>query len=423
MAKPLSNIRVLDLSRILAGPWATQNLADLGAEVIKVEKPGLGDDTRHMGPPFLTDVHTGEAGDAAYFLSCNRGKKSIATDFSQKEGQDIVRMLASRSDILVENYKVGALKKYGLDYETLRTENPELIYCSVTGFGQTGPYRHRSGYDYLIQAMGGLMSVTGERDDLPGGGPQRVGVAVSDLMTGMWATVGILAALHHRTAGNGGQHIDVSLLDCQVSSLINQGLNYLVGGSAPRRMGSGHPNIAPYAAYPASDGYFVLAVGNDTQFRRFCDAIDQPGAALDERFATIKARVRNRQHLDNWLKPLTQTRSVAEWVGLLEAAQVPGGPINDIAQVFDDPHVAARGMRLDLPHPAYGQVPSIRNPVLFSQTPIEAPNAPPLLGEHTAEVLRTLNLPREAVDDLHARGIVQVAGDDRSQFEGPTSDA
>ena len=287
----------------------------------------------------------------------------------------------------------------------------------MTGFGQTGPYRNRSGYDYLIQAMGGLMSVTGERDDLPGGGPQRVGVAVSDLMTGMWATVAILAALHHRTAGNGGQHIDISLLDCQVSSLVNQGLNYLVGGSAPRRMGSGHPNIAPYAAYPAADGYFVLAVGNDTQFRRLCEAVGQPDVASDSRFATIKARVRNRQDLDAWLQPLTRSRRVDEWVELLEAAQVPGGPINDIQQVFDDPQVVAREMRVKLSHPAYGEVPSIRNPVCFSATPLGIPTAPPLLGEHTADVLRSIGLPRNAVDELESLGIVQSADRNRGDLE------
>lgn len=409
MTKPLSNIRVLDLSRILAGPWATQNLADLGADVIKVEKPGLGDDTRHMGPPFLTNERTGETGDAAYFMSCNRGKKSIAIDFTRPQGQALVRRMASRSDIVVENYKVGALKKYGLDYGSLRSDNPELIYCSVTGFGQTGPYKHRSGYDYLIQAMGGLMSVTGERDDLPGGGPQRVGVAVADLMSGMWATVAILAALYHRSSGNGGQYIDISLLDCQVSSLVNQGLNYLVGGVAPRRMGGGHPNIAPYAVYPASDGYIILAVGNDTQFRRFCDAIQQSEMAGDERFATIGGRVRNREKLDEWLVPLTKARSISEWVALLEAAQVPGGPINDIEQVFRDPHVVARDMRLELPHPAYGHVPSIRNPIRLSETPLDVSAAPPLLGEHTVEILRELGLTPDAIRELRDKGIVQIA--------------
>lgn len=406
MSKPLNNVRVLDLSRILAGPWATQNLADLGAEVIKVEKPGAGDDTRHMGPPFLKDEKTGEAGDAAYFMCCNRGKKSIAVDFMQRGGQELIRKLASRADILVENYKVGALKKYGLDYASLKAVNPDLIYCSVTGFGQTGPYKDRAGYDYLIQGMGGLMSVTGERDDLPGGGPQRVGVAVSDLMAGMYATVAILAALYHRAQGNGGQHIDISLLDCQVGSLVNQGLNYLATGVAPKRMGSGHPNIAPYAAYPAKDGHLILAVGNDTQFRRLCDAIGMPEKAEDVRFATIRARVHNRAAMDEWLMEVTRSRTVSDWVSLLEEAQVPGGPINDIAHVFEDPHVVARGMRMDLPHARYGSVPSIRNPMRFSETPLEFNAAPPQLGEHTTEVLQSLELSPDEMRQLRDQGVL-----------------
>jgi len=406
MRRPLSNIRVLDLSRILAGPWATQNLADLGAEVIKIEKPGVGDDTRQMGPPFLRDATSGELGDAAYFMCCNRGKKSVAIDFSQPQGQAVLRQLVQQADVLVENYKVGALSKYGLDYSSLKSVNPELIYCSITGFGQTGPYKDRAGYDYLIQGMGGLMSVTGERDDFPGGGPQRVGVAVSDLMAGMYATVAILAALHHRTAGHGGQHIDISLLDCQVGSLVNQGLNYLVTGEAPRRMGSGHPNIAPYAVYPASDGHLILAVGNDTQFRRLCSAIGQPDVGTDDRFATIRARVSNRSALDAWLTPITRSRSVAEWVELLEAAQVPGGPINDIARVFEDPHVIARGMRMDLPHPRYGSVPSVRNPIRYSETPLEFNVPPPMLGEHTNEILQSLNLGAKEIDQLRRDGVL-----------------
>lgn len=406
MSKPLSNIRVLDMSRILAGPWATQNLADLGAEVIKVEKPGAGDDTRQMGPPFLTNAETGETGDAAYFMCCNRGKKSIAVDFTQPRGQELIRKLAARADILVENYKVGALQKYGLDYESLRSVNPELIYCSVTGFGQTGPYKDRAGYDYLIQGMGGLMSVTGERDELPGGGPQRVGVAVADLMAGMYATVGILAALHHRSHGNGGQHIDISLLDCQVGSLINQGLNYLVSETTPERMGSGHPNIAPYAVYPAKHGHFILAVGNDTQFRRLCDAIGQPEKADDERFATIRSRVQNRHVMDEWLTEVTRSRTVAEWVALLEAAQVPGGPINDISQVFNDPHVVARGMRVDIPHSKYGTVPGIRNPMRFSGTQLDFTVAPPLLGEHTSDILQSLQLDANEIRELREQGVL-----------------
>ncbi len=406
MAKLLSNIRILDMSRILAGPWATQNLADLGAEVIKIEKPGIGDDTRQMGPPFLRDSATGEPGDAAYFMCCNRGKKSVTLDFADARGQALIRQMVLQADVFVENYKVGALEKYGLDYASLKAINPGLVYCSITGFGQTGPYRNRAGYDYLIQGMGGLMSVTGERDDLPGGGPQRVGVAVADLMAGMYATVAILAALHHRNAGHGGQHIDISLLDCQVGSLVNQGQNYLVSGEAPKRMGSGHPNIAPYAVYPAADGHFILAVGNDTQFRRLCSAIGQPDIGTDARFASIRARVENRTQLDAWLVPITTSRSVAEWVSLLEEAQVPGGPINNIQRVFEDPHVIARGMRLDLPHARYGSVPSVRNPMRFSETPLEFQVAPPSLGEHTDALLRSMNVSADEIARLRGDGVL-----------------
>ncbi len=406
MPKPLSHIRVLDLSRILAGPWATQNLADLGAEVIKIEKPGIGDDTRQMGPPFLKDARTGEDGDAAYFICCNRGKKSLAIDFADPRGQRIVRELARKADVLVENYKVGGLKKYGLDYESLREINPRLIYCSITGFGQTGPYRHRAGYDYLIQGMGGLMSVTGERDDLPGGGPQRAGLAVADLLAGMYATTGILAALQYRDRGFGGQHIDISLLDCMVGSMANQSMNYLVTGEAPVRMGSGHPNIAPYAVYPAKDGHLVLAVGNDAQFRRLCEAIGQPAKSNDPRFSTIPDRVRNRQALDEWLVPLTRSRTLAEWTALLEQAQVPGGPIYRMDQVFADEHVIAREMRTDLPHPRYGSVPSVRNPIRFSETPLTLDSAPPMLGQHSEEILRSLGMTQKELNELRTAGVI-----------------
>lgn len=406
MSKPLSAIRVLDLSRILAGPWATQNLADLGAEVIKVEKPEAGDDTRHMGPPFLTDAHTGDTGDAAYFLCCNRGKQSITLDFTQAKGQAIIRDLVRTADVLVENYKVGALAKYGLDYASLRDVNPNLIYCSVTGFGQTGPYKDRAGYDYLIQGMGGLMSITGERDELPGGGPQRVGVAVADILSGMYATVAILAALHHRGQGGGGQHIDISLFDCQVGVLANQGMNYLTTGVAPQRMGNGHPNIVPYQVYSASDGHIILAVGNDTQFRRFCDAVGQTDLATDPRFRTIRDRVANRAALNERLEAITGTRTVEEWVALLEAKGVPCGPINTVDRVFSDPHVRARGMRVDLEHPTYGTVPSIRNPIRFSETPLEFTVAPPTLGQHTNQVLRGLGLSDDTISSLHQEKIV-----------------
>ncbi|ASC65745.1 CoA transferase [Achromobacter denitrificans] len=406
MQKPLSHIRVLDLSRILAGPWATQNLADLGAEVIKVEKPGVGDDTRQMGPPFLKDRGTGMDGDAAYFMSCNRGKKSLAIDFSHPRGQEIVRELARNADVFVENYKVGALKRYGLDYAALREINPQLVYCSVTGFGQTGPYKDRAGYDYLIQGMGGLMSVTGERDELPGGGPQRAGVAVADLLAGMYATTAILAALQHRDRGRGGQHIDISLLDCMVGSLVNQSMNFLVSGQVPRRMGSGHPNIAPYAVYPAADGHLVLAVGNDTQFRRLCQAVGQPEVGTDPRFATISARVLNRAELDAWLVPVTRSRALADWTALLERAQVPGGPINGMDQVFADEQVIARGMRAELEHPVYGPVPTVRNPIRFSETPLEPAGAPPALGQHNEEVLRSLGIEPDHLAELRQAGVI-----------------
>ncbi len=406
MTKMLSNIRVLDLSRILAGPWATQNRADLGAEVIKVERPGSGDDTRHMGPPFLHTAATNEPGDAAYFMCCNRGKQSVTIDFSKPEGQALVRDLAADADVLVENYKVGALKKYGLDYASLRELNPGLVYCSVTGFGQTGPYKDRAGYDFLIQGMGGLMSVTGERDGLPGGGPQRVGVAVADILTGMYATVAILAALRHRDQGGGGQHIDISLLDCMVGSLVNQGMNYLTSGVAPVRMGTGHPNIAPYQVYPARDGHIILTIGNDTQFQRFCNAIGQPDFAEDPRFRTIRDRVANRAAMNQRLEAITRTRGVEEWVKLLEEAQVPCGPINTIDRVFNDPQVIERGMRLDLDHPLYGRVPGINNPIRFSETPLNLTEAPPVLGQHTHQVLSGLGLSDDEFAKLQQAGIV-----------------
>jgi crotonobetainyl-CoA:carnitine CoA-transferase CaiB-like acyl-CoA transferase len=406
MTQPLSNIRVLDLSRILAGPWATQNLADLGAEVIKIERPGVGDDTRHMGPPFLHSTTTHEAGDAAYFMCCNRGKQSVTIDFSKPEGQALVRSLASEADVLVENYKVGALAKHGLDYESLRSVNPRLVYCSVTGFGQTGPYKDRAGYDYLIQGMAGLMSVTGERDDLPGGGPQRVGVAVADILTGMYATVAILAALRHRDQSGAGQHIDISLLDCMVGSLVNQGMNYLTSGTPPVRMGTGHPNIAPYQVYPAKDGHVILTIGNDTQFERFCHAIGQPEFAQDTRFKTIRDRVANRDAMNERLEEIMRGRSVEEWVTSLEAAQVPCGPINTIDRVFNDPHVVERGMRLNLTHPVYGSVPGINNPIRFSETPLNLTEPPPVLGQHTDDVLSRLGVGEDDIARLRQSAIV-----------------
>jgi crotonobetainyl-CoA:carnitine CoA-transferase CaiB-like acyl-CoA transferase len=402
MSGPLAGIRVLDLSRILAGPWATQNFADLGAEVIKVEKPGAGDDTRQMGPPFMKDRDSGEDLDAAYFLSCNRGKKSVEIDIATPAGQELIRKLVLQSDVLFENYKVGGLKKYGLDYESLSQVNPNLIYCSVTGFGQTGPYANRAGYDFLIQGMGGLMSVTGERDDLPGGGPQRAGVALADILSGMYACVAVLAALRARDQGMGGQHLDISLLDVQVGVLANQGMNFLTTGVAPKRMGNGHPNIFPYQAFPAADGHIILAIGNDEQFSRFCAAAGHPELAADARFKNISGRVANRPVLLPILEDITRTRSIDEWVGTLEKVHVPCGPINTIDRVFADPQVRSRGMQLKLDHPQYGQVPSIASPMRFSKSKLEYKSAPPALGQHTQEVLAGLGMTAAEIARLRA---------------------
>lgn len=404
---PLNGLRVLDLSRVLAGPWATQMFADMGADVLKVERPGAGDDTRGFGPPWICDQKTGEQVDAAYYASANRGKRSITVDFTTQAGQQIALRLAAASDILVENYKVGALAKHGLDYESVRARNPRIIYCSITGFGQTGPYRNRPGYDFLIQGMGGLMSVTGERDDLPGGGPQRAGVALADITTGMYASSAVLAALYHRERTGEGQYIDLALLDSQVSVLINQGMNWLIGGQVPQRSGNGHPNIVPYQAFATRDGHIILAVGNDEQFRRFCDAAGCPQVATDPCYLTIAERNANRDTLIPTLAEILRQRTSREWIAMLETAQVPGGPINSIKDVFEDPQVVARGMRIDLPHPRAGALPSIANPIRFSKTSIEYTHAPPVLGQHTDEVLRdVLGLGDAEIEQLRrARAI------------------
>jgi crotonobetainyl-CoA:carnitine CoA-transferase CaiB-like acyl-CoA transferase len=386
---PLSGVRVLDLTRILAGPWAVQNLADLGAEVIKVEKPLSGDDTRHFGPPFIHD-ESGERLHAAYFLACNRGKKSVAIDIATAEGQRLIRALAAQCDVLVENFKVGALAKYGLDYESLRKDLPDLIYCSITGFGQTGPYAKRPGYDTLIQGMGGLMSVTGEKDDKPGGGPQRVGVAVSDLFTGMYAALAVLAALRHRECGGGGQHIDIAMLDVQVGLLVNQSINYLTTGVVPTRVGNGHPNIAPYQAFPAADGHVILAIGNDAQYERFCRSVGRLDLLMDCRYATSAGRLAHVDALVAEMTAITVGRTVDEWVVAMEAAGVPCGPINTIDRVFADPQVRARNMLLSMEHSRAGVIPSIANPMRFSKTPIRYERVPPMLGEHSEEVLASL---------------------------------
>ncbi|MCW8889770.1 MAG: CoA transferase [Sedimenticola sp.] len=387
---PLQGIKILDLSRILAGPWATQLLADYGADVWKIERPGVGDDTRHWGPPFLKDREGRETTESAYYLSANRGKRSVAIDITTEAGQVAIRKLAAEADILVENYKVGGLAKYGLDYDSLSKLYPRLIYCSITGFGQTGPDASLAGYDAMVQARGGLMSITGERDGLPGGGPQKVGVAVADLMAGMYAVSAILAALYHRDKSGQGQQIDIGLLDTQVAWLANQNMNYLVGGVPPTRQGTAHPNIVPYQALPTRDGFIMLAVGNDRQFVACCEVLGRSDLAIDPRFLTNRQRVQHRDQLIPLLESCFKTKTTAEWSGLLDKVKVPCGPINTLAEVFEDEQLKARGMRLDLPHPMAGTVPQVANPVKFSATPVEYPLAPPLLGADTDSVLRDL---------------------------------
>ena len=406
MAGPLAGIRVLDLSRVLAGPWASQMFADMGADVVKIERPGEGDDTRKFGPPWIRDAATGENVDAAYYASCNRGKRSVTLDISTAEGQAIVGRLVDRSDVLVENYKVGALAKYGLDYASVAKRNPRIVYCSITGFGQTGPYRNRPGYDFLIQGMGGLMSVTGERDELPGGGPQRAGVALADILTGMYASSGIVAALYRREKTGKGQFIDLALLDSQVAALANQGMNWLIGGQVPKRSGNGHPNIVPYQAFATADGHMILAVGNDEQFARFCKAVGRDDIAADPRYSIIAQRNAHRDELIPMLAAIVRARTTDDWVRTLEAVGVPCGPINTIDRVFADPQVVARGMRVDLPHPRAGTLPSIANPIGYSETPIEYTHAPPVLGQHTDEVLRELGSDESEIARLRKRGIV-----------------
>ena len=403
----LSHLRVLDLSRVLAGPWAGQILADLGAEVIKVERPGNGDDTRAWGPPFLKDEQGEATSEAAYYLAANRNKRSVTIDFTLPEGQKLVRELAARSDILIENFKVGGLQAYGLDYESLRAINPDLIYCSITGFGQTGPYAKRAGYDFMIQGLGGLMSLTGRAEGESGAGPVKVGVALTDILTGLYSTSAILAALAHRDHSGGGQHIDMALLDVQVACLANQAMNYLTTGAAPRRLGNAHPNIVPYQDFPTADGDFILTVGNDSQFRKFAEVAGQPQWALDPRFVTNKQRVANRAALIPLIRQATVFKTTAQWVAQLEAAGVPCGPINDLAQVFADPQVVARGMALTLPHALAGSVPQVASPIRLSESPVEYRHAPPLLGEHTEQVLtEVLQLNAGDVAVLREHGVV-----------------
>jgi len=409
MSGPLSHLTILDLSRVLAGPWCTQLFADLGATVIKIERPGAGDDTRAWGPPYLKDESGRDTSEAAYYLSCNRGKLSVAVDFTTPDGQRIVRNLARQSDVLVENYKVGGLAKYGLDYATVAKANPRLVYASITGFGQNGPYADRAGYDFIIQGMSGFMSVTGERDDLPGGGPQKAGIAITDLMTGMFATVAIQAALAHRDRTGEGQWIDTCLFDSAVAMMAVMNLNYLVTGTPPGRAGNAHQNIVPYQAFACADGHLILAVGNDSQFAKFCEAADRRAWATDERFARNADRVRHRAILVPLVAEVMRTRTQHAWLEALEALGVPCGPINRLDQVFADPQLAARGLRMDLPHPLAGSVPQVGTPIRFSATPAAYGRPPPLLGEHTAEVLRErLALDPGAIAALAARGVIGV---------------
>jgi crotonobetainyl-CoA:carnitine CoA-transferase CaiB-like acyl-CoA transferase len=402
----LSHLRVLDLSRVLAGPWASQMLADLGADVIKIERPGTGDDTRAWGPPFLHDAEGKETGESAYFLSTNRNKRSLTVDITTEEGQKIVRDLTTRSDIVIENFKHGGLAAYGLDYASLRQIAPQIIYCSITGFGQTGPYAERAGYDFLIQAMGGLMSVTGRADHEAGAGPMKVGVALTDVLTGLYASNAILAALAYRDRTGIGQHIDLALFDVQVATLVNQASNYLVSGTPPERLGNSHPNIVPYQDFPTADGNMIIAVGNDAQFRRLCAAAGCASLADDPRFASNRERVRHRDILVALLCERTRERSTHDWVGALEAAGVPCGPINDLAQVFADPQAMARGLRVDLPHPA-GTAPGVASPIRLSHTPVQYRRAPPTLGQHTEELLAdVLGYDETQIAGLAARGII-----------------
>ncbi|RZJ14816.1 MAG: CoA transferase, partial [Acidovorax sp.] len=417
-AGALAGIKVLDLSRVLAGPWCTQVLADLGADVVKVERPGVGDDTRQWGPPFLKDADGNDTNQASYYTACNRNKRSVTIDMASPDGQALIKQMALEADIVVENFKVGGLKQYGLDHESLRALNPRLIYCSVTGFGQDGPYAERAGYDLMVQAMTGLMSITGQADSQPGGGPMRVGVAVIDLFTGLYASNAILAALHVRdnaTTGTGqGQHIDMALLDVGMAVLANQASGFLATGKAPERMGNSHPSLAPYQDFATADGNMLLAIGNDGQFQRFCTAAGQPHWGTDPRYATNTLRVQHRTDLIPAMEAVTRTRTTADWIALLEDKAVPCGPINTIAQAFDDAQVKARGLAVTLPRWRDGeaatdsvqQITGVASPLRLSATPPVLRNAPPALGQHTDEVLAEMGLDAARIAALRAAGVV-----------------
>ncbi|HCX87936.1 MAG TPA: CoA transferase [Gammaproteobacteria bacterium] len=402
----LSHIRVLDLSRVLAGPWCTQMLADLGADVIKIERPGSGDDTRQWGPPFITPDGGGNS-ESSYFLGANRGKRSITLNLSNPRGQRIVHELVPHCDVLVENFKVGALARYRLDYETLKALNPRLVYCSITGFGQDGPYADRAGYDFMIQGMGGLMSVTGEAEEVAGSDPQKVGVAIADIVTGLYSTSAIQTALIHRERTGQGQYIDMALLDCQVAILANQAMTYLAAGETPIRMGNAHPNIVPYQVFETEDGHIILAVGNDGQFRRFCELAGRPEWAEDPRFAANRDRVQNRRELVRALSLIMKAKGTGEWLALLEPEGIPCGRINRIDETLNDPQVLHRQMRVNAPHSTLGEMGLLGSPLKLSATPAEVRWAPPVLGEHTNAVLReVLGYPEEQISALYAEGVV-----------------
>jgi crotonobetainyl-CoA:carnitine CoA-transferase CaiB-like acyl-CoA transferase len=404
---PLHGIRVLDLSRVLAGPWCTQILADLGAEVVKIERPGEGDDTRHWGPPWLKDRNGNETGESAYYLGCNRGKHSVTIDLGSDAGREIILELAKISDVLIENFKSGGLAAKGLGWEHVRAVNPRIVYCSITGFGQTGPRAKEAGYDYLIQGMGGLMSITGNADGEPGAGPQRVGVAVSDLTTGMYAAIAILAALRHRAETGKGQFIDMALLDTQVGWLANQASNYLVGGKCPQRSGAQHPNLAPYQPFRTKDGYVIIAVGNEPQFQKLCRELGVPEIGTDARFRSNADRLANRKALIEALEARTPARTSAEWMATLGAVGIPCGPINTIAEVFEDPQVKHRGLKIELDHPLSGKVPGVATPIKYSETELEFAKAPPLLGEDTERILRdVLGKSPDEIATLRAQKII-----------------
>ena len=403
----LAGLRVLDLSRVLAGPWCSQLLADLGADVVKVERPAGGDDTRAWGPPWVARDDGSASDESAYFVSANRNKRSLTVDLGAPDGQASIRALAAEADVLIENFKVGGLARYGLDHETLKALNPRLIYCSITGFGQTGPWAERPGYDFLIQGMGGLMSVTGRPDGEPGGGPLKVGVALTDVMTGLYASVAVLAALQRRHASGMGQHIDLALLDVQVAALANQASNFLVGGQVPQRMGNAHPNIVPYQDFPTADGHMIVTVGNDSQFASFSATLGHPEWSRDPRFATNAQRVQHRDVLVALIRAITVGRGTDAWVAAMEAANVPCGPINTLDRVFAQPQLQARGLQIDMAHPVAATLPLVGNPIRLSESPVDYRRAPPTLGQHTDEVLGDwLALDADVIATLRRSGVV-----------------